>query len=124
MKKTEDKEICIGHFAGEELLSRLDNDLKKEKNLIFLSKIFKALGDSSRLKIVYILSKSPLCVCDIADVLDMTQSLVSHHLRTLRDLKLVKFKREGKQVIYSLDDEHVLELLKEGLDHTAHIEHL
>ena len=121
--KKEDKEVCIGHFAEDSLLVELSKDVKAEENLNFLSKIFKALGDPSRLKIVYLLSKSPLCVCDIADVLDMTQSLVSHHLRTLRDLKLVKFKRQGKQVIYSLDDEHVLELLKEGLDHTAHIAH-
>ena len=121
--KKEDKEVCIGHFAEKELIADLSRDVKGEENLNFLSKIFKALGDPSRLKIVYILSQSPLCVCDIADVLDMTQSLVSHHLRTLRDLKLVKFKRQGKQVIYSLDDEHVLKLVKEGLDHTAHIEH-
>ncbi len=121
--KKEDKEVCIGHFAEEKLIVELSQDVKAEENLSFLSKIFKALGDPSRLKIVYILSKSPLCVCDIADVLDMTQSLVSHHLRTLRDLKLVKFKRQGKQVIYSLDDEHVLKLLEEGLDHTAHIDH-
>lgn len=121
--KKEDREVCIGHFAEEKLLVKLREDVKEKGDLEFLSKIFKALGDGSRLKIVYILSQSPLCVCDIADVLDMTQSLVSHHLRTLRDLKLVKFKREGRQVIYSLDDEHVLRLLKEGLDHTAHIDH-
>lgn len=123
MKKTEDKEICIGHFAEKELLLDLRNTLISEDDLGFLSKIFKALGDPSRLKIIYILSKSSLCVCDIAQVLDMTQSLVSHHLRSLRNLNLVKFQRQGKQVIYSLDDEHVMRLLKEGLDHTAHIKH-
>lgn len=122
MKKTEEKEICIGNFAGEDLLKELQDSLLEEEKLNFLSKIFKALGDPSRLKIIYILSKSPLCVCDIADVLDMTQSLVSHHLRTLRNLNLVKFKKQGKQVIYSLDDEHVMRLLKEGLDHTAHVQ--
>lgn len=123
MKKIEEKETCIGHFAEEELLVELKESLIPQGELDFLSKIFKALGDPSRLKIIYILSKSQLCVCDIADVLDMTQSLVFHHLRTLRNLNLVKFKKQGKQVIYSLDDEHVMRLLKEGLDHTAHLKH-
>lgn len=119
MKK--DKEVCIGHFAEESLLKEISKELKAEDGLDLLGLIFKAMGDSSRLKIIYILSKSPLCVCDIADVLNMTQSLVSHHLRSLRNLNLVKFEKQGKQVIYSLDDEHVLDLLKEGLEHTAHI---
>jgi len=85
-----------------------------------LAEIFKALGDPTRLKIIYVLSKSPLCVCDIASLLDMTQSAISHHLRLLRNLKLVKFKKEGKMVIYSLDDDHVLRLFKEGLEHVLH----
>ncbi len=85
-----------------------------------MAEIFKALGDPTRLKIIYVLSKSPLCVCDIASLLDMTQSAISHHLRLLRNLKLVKFKKEGKMVIYSLDDDHVLRLFKEGLEHVLH----
>lgn len=120
MKKIQD-EVCIGHFAEKSLLEEIALDLKGEEGIDMLGKIFKAMGDPSRLKILYILSKSPLCVCDIADVLEMTQSLVSHHLRSLRNLKLVKFKRQGKQVIYSLDDHHVLDLINEGLEHTAHI---
>lgn len=121
MKKTEDKEVCIGNFAEENLLNEISQSLECEDGLDLLGKIFKAMGDPSRLKIIYLLSKSPLCVCDIADVLGMTQSLVSHHLRTLRNLKLVKFKRQGKQIIYSLDDDHVLDLLNEGLEHIAHL---
>lgn len=66
------------------------------------------------------MSQSSLCVCDIADLLDMTQSAISHHLRLLRNLKLVKFKKEGKLVIYSLDDDHVLQLFKQGMDHVKH----
>lgn len=121
MKNKDEKEICIGHFASDKLLTDLKTSLGDEQGLDLLTKIFKALGDSSRLKIIYILSRSPLCVCDIAQVLEMTQSLVSHHLKTLRNLKLVKFRRQGKQVIYSLDDDHVMKLLKEGLDHTNHL---
>ena len=120
MPKREEN-VCIGHFAEDELLNQIKADIEGEDGLDFLGKIFKAIGDSSRLKIIYTLSKSPLCVCDIAEVLDMTQSLVSHHLKTLRKLNLVKSKRKGKMVIYSLDDEHVVSLFQEGLKHTAHI---
>ena len=124
MDKNKDRQVCLGHFAEEELLNEIDLSLKTEKGLGLLWNIFKAMWDPSRLKILYILSKSSLCVCDIAQVLDMTQSLVSHHLRTLRNLNLVRFKKQGKQVIYSLDDNHVLDLLEKGLSHTAHIEKL
>jgi ArsR family transcriptional regulator, lead/cadmium/zinc/bismuth-responsive transcriptional repressor len=85
-----------------------------------LSQIFKALGDPTRLKIIEILSHGELCVFDIAQALKMTQSAISHQLRTLRNLRLVKYKKEGKQVIYSLDDEHVLRLFEQGLEHVNH----
>lgn len=120
MKKTEDKIVCSGNFVEEEVLSKIKKELDEENGIHSLAKIYKALGDPSRLKIVYVLSKSPLCVCDIATLLDMTQSSISHHLRILRDLNLVKYKREGKLVIYSLDDDHVLRLLEEGIEHTKH----
>ncbi len=64
--------------------------------------------------------KKPLCVCDIANLLGMSQSAISHHLRLLRNLRLVKFRKEGKMVIYSLDDDHVLQLFKQGMDHVIH----
>lgn len=120
MGKTEDKLICAGHFADSELMNKIKKNLDGEQDINALAKIFKALGDPSRLKIIYVLSQSPLCVCDIATLVDMTQSSVSHHLRTLRDLNLVKFQRDGKLVIYSLDDDHVFKLFEEGLKHTKH----
>jgi len=85
-----------------------------------LSQIFKALGDPTRLKIIEVLSHGELCVYDIAEALKMTQSAISHQLRTLRNLRLVKYKKEGKQVIYSLDDAHVLQLFEQGLEHVNH----
>lgn len=85
-----------------------------------LSQTFKVLADPTRLKIIYVLSKKPLCVCDIANLLGMSQSAISHHLRLLRNLRLVKFRKEGKMVIYSLDDDHVLQLFKQGMDHVIH----
>lgn len=120
MKDTEDKIICFGHATENQVLNEIKETLKEERSIEPLSNIFKALGDPTRLRIIYVLSKASLCVCDIAALLDMTQSAISHHLRILRNLKLVKFKKEGKLVIYSLDDDHVLKLFKEGLDHTKH----
>lgn len=120
MGKTEDKLVCSGHFAETKLINEIKKSLDEEVGIDPLSRIFKVLGDPSRLRIIYTLSQSPLCVCDIATVLDMTQSSISHHLRILRDLNLVKFRRDGKLVIYSLDDDHVLKLFKEGLEHTRH----
>lgn len=116
---TNEKMVCIGSFADEKTLEAIGESIG-QNSIEYLARIFKALGDPSRLKIVYVLYKSPLCVCDIASVLDLSQSSVSHHLRILRDLKLVKFKREGKLLIYSLDDEHVFKLMEEGLDHVEH----
>lgn len=117
---TKDKLLCATHETDESLLKELRESVDWEKEISLLSNTFKALSDPTRLKIIYILSISPLCVCDIANVIGMTQSAISHQLRILRDLNLVKFKRDGKLVIYSLDDDHVLGLFKQGLDHIRH----
>jgi len=116
----EKKEICQGNATEEATLKAIKNSLYKEETIYDLSQVFKALGDPTRLKIIYVLSKKSLCVCDIAYLLDMTQSAISHQLRLLRNLRLVKFKREGRMVIYSLDDDHVLQLFSQGLDHVQH----
>lgn len=84
---------------------------------ILLAETFQALGDSSRIQIVWALSHGELCVGNIAEVLEMSQPTVSHHLRTLRNLKLVKIRKEGRTSFYSLDDEHIEHLLKEGIEH-------
>ncbi|MCG0276376.1 MAG: metalloregulator ArsR/SmtB family transcription factor [Thermosediminibacteraceae bacterium] len=89
-------------------------------NTVGLAELFKVLADETRLKIVYLLSKEELCVCDIAAILGLAVSNVSHHLRVLRVAHLVKFRRDGKQVYYSLDDDHVIHIIKEGF---AHVEH-
>lgn len=120
MKNREDENSTCHHIEDQEF-KQIKRDLKEEKSLEQLSKIFKGIGDGNRLKIVYVLSKSPLCVYHIADLLDVTQSSISHHLKVLRDLDLVKFEKQGKLVVYSLDDDHVLELLEIGLEHTRHL---
>lgn len=84
-----------------------------------LSEIFKVLGDETRTKILYLLVHQKLCVCDIAAVLEMSLPAVSHHLRLLKALRLVKYERDGKMVHYSLDDEHILNLIREAQAHFA-----
>ena len=87
---------------------------------VSLAETFKALSDPSRVRIVSLLAGAELCVCDLAAALDMSQSAVSHQLRTLRDLRLVHWRREGRQIFYTLDDEHVADLFQMGLDHVSH----
>jgi DNA-binding transcriptional ArsR family regulator len=84
-----------------------------------LSEIFKVLGDETRTKILYLLAQERLCVCDLAVILEMTLPAISHHLRLLKALRLVKFQREGKMVYYSLDDDHILNLIREAQAHFA-----
>lgn len=87
---------------------------------IRLAEMFSALSDPTRLRIVSLLSESELCVGDLAEALGMSQSTVSHQLRTLRDRRLVRWRREGRQIFYALDDEHVADLFHRGLDHILH----
>ena len=82
-----------------------------------LADLFKVLSDHTRVRILHALLKSELCVCDLVDALDMNQSAVSHQLRVLRSAKVVKYRKEGRHVFYSLDDHHVVSLLHEGLEH-------
>ena len=91
-----------------------------EEDAVKLSEVFKVLGDPTRIKILYVLSKFEMCVCDIADALDMTQSAISHQLRLLRAMRLVKFRKEGKSIFYSLDDDHIVQLFNQGMEHIQH----
>ncbi|HIS26443.1 MAG TPA: winged helix-turn-helix transcriptional regulator [Candidatus Pullilachnospira intestinigallinarum] len=88
-----------------------------EEVLYRLADLFKVFGDPTRIRILYALSTGELCVCDIAQLLGMTQSAISHQLRVLKQMSLVKFRREGKTVYYSLADAHVATILAQGLDH-------
>jgi DNA-binding transcriptional ArsR family regulator len=88
-----------------------------QKELNWLASIYKVLGDPSRLKIVMTLRNVEMCVCDLAAFLGLTESAISHQLRRFKDLALVKSRREGQVIYYSLDDEHVAELLNIGLEH-------
>lgn len=100
-----------------ELVKKVKQAQPQEEYLYDLAELFKTFGDSTRIKILYALFESELCVGDIAQVLNFSQSSVSHQLRILKDAKLVKFRREGKNIYYSLDDDHVRMMISMGMEH-------
>lgn len=104
----------------ENVNANIKDFAEDQKTLNLLSSIFKVLGDPTRLKIIYALSQSPLCVTDISNMLEMSQSSISHQLALLRNKELIKVDRIGRKAIYSLDDEHVISLFKEGYEHAEH----
>ena len=100
-------------------VERVRASLPPDEQLYDLAELFKLFGDSTRVKILYALLESELCVCDIAKLMEVTQSAVSHQLRVLKNSKLVKFRREGKTVYYSLADDHVIHVLAQGMEHVC-----
>lgn len=119
MTKNENDKCDVLCVNFESVKKVQENTLDCE-TLASMSEIFKVLGDPGRVKIVHYLSKSELCVCDLAQLLSMSVSAVSHQLRILRDKRLVKYRREGKIVYYSLDDNHIVSMLNQCLDHVSH----
>ena len=113
----EDNDVCQINFVDEERIGRAKKNMKPDKTLSELADTFKVLGDATRVRILHALSMEELCVCDIAALLDATQSAISHQLRLLRAAKLVKFRKEGKMAYYSLDDDHIRNLFEEGIHH-------
>ena len=99
------------------LCERVLTDMPDEESLYDLAELFKVFSDSTRIRILYALFESELCVCDIAEVLSMTQSAISHQLRVLKQARLVRNRREGKQIYYSLADDHVRTIIGQGMDH-------
>ncbi len=98
-------------------LSEIKNQMPGENVIEDVSNLFKILGDTTRVKILFVLEQGPLCVGDIASCTDMTKYAVSHHLRLLRQAKLVKTRRSGKTIFYALDDEHVSQIFDCALAH-------
>lgn len=91
--------------------------MQQEELLYYLADLFKVLGDATRIRILCVLYSGELCVNDIADALGMTTSAISHQLRTLKQSRLVKFRREGKTIFYALDDDHIFSILRQGMEH-------
>ena len=116
MKKTKE-EICEIAYIDKKKVSAVKKKMKPEITMQRLAETFKVLGDNTRTKIIFALSQEELCVCDIANLLGTTKSAVSHQLRILRNMKLVKYRKDGKLAFYSLDDEHIKNLFDEGIRH-------
>lgn len=116
----DNKDICSCNIIHEDLVEKSKKDLLSDEILGEVADFFKVFSDKTRLKIVTILLKEELCVCDIATVLNMSQSSISHQLRVLRQNKIVKNRKEGKVVYYSLDDEHINNIVSQGIEHYVH----
>ena len=106
-----------GQLLDEQTLQKLQDDLPNDEVLYDLAELFRVFGDTTRIKILYALFESELCVNDIAQGVGLSQSAVSHQLRLLKASKLVKFRREGKAMYYSLDDDHVRSMIALGMEH-------
>ena len=114
MEKTE---LCDAAELHEDLLRQVRDTLPDEESLMDLAELFKVFGDTTRVRILYVLLEAEVCVCDLAEALGMTQSAVSHQLRILKQSRLVKARRDGKSIFYSLADEHVRGMLALGMEH-------
>lgn len=112
-----DVECCEFCQVHDEVVNVVRDQMPDEDKLYDLAEIFKVFGDSTRIKILYVLFESEMCVCDIAQLLGMTQSAISHQLRILKQSKLVNNRREGKSVFYSLADGHVRTIINQGMEH-------
>lgn len=110
-------EKCSCTVIHEDVVNAVRANMPPEEELYDLAELFKVFGDTTRVKILYALFEKEMCVCDIAALLGMTQSAISHQLRVLKQARLVKSRREGKVVYYSLDDGHIQTIFAQGLEH-------
>lgn len=110
-------ECCDFIHAHEDVVEKVRQELPGEDTLYDLTELFRIFGDSTRVRILYVLFEAEMCVCDIAALLGMTQSAISHQLRALKNVRLVKSRREGRTVFYSLADDHVKTIIDQGLEH-------
>ncbi len=110
-------ECCDVAEVHEDLLKIVEDKMPEETKLYDLAELFKVFGDSTRIRILFVLFEAEVCVCDLAQALNMTQSAISHQLKILKQSKLVKNRREGKSIFYSLADEHVKTIINQGLEH-------
>ena len=112
-------DCCDYIHIHEDVVEKVRREMPSEDTLYGLCELFRVFGDSTRIRILYVLFEAEMCVCDIAQLLGMTQSAISHQLRALKNARLVKGRREGKTVFYSLADDHVKTIIDQGLDHVA-----
>jgi ArsR family transcriptional regulator len=113
--------VCEEVCPHQEILDRVKPEMPDEERLYDLAELFKVFGDTTRIRILYVLFESEMCVCDIAALLNMNQSAISHQLKILKQARLVRNRREGKTVYYFLDDDHVRTVIGQGMEHIEEI---
>ena len=109
--------LCDITVIHEYTVNKIKRTMPEDEFIYDLAEFFKVFADSTRMKIIYALLENELCVCDIANIVGTTQSAISHQLRVLKQSKLVKFRKDGKIVYYSLDDDHIRQIVKKGCEH-------
>lgn len=117
------KMICDCEVIHEDVVNKVKKNLLLTEELDKLARFFKIFGNNTRLNIISALDQHEMCVCDLAVLLNMTKSAISHQLRELRDAHLVKSRRDGKVIYYSLDDKHIEDVFEIGLEHIRHIDY-
>jgi DNA-binding transcriptional ArsR family regulator len=117
MAKSTTKDVCQVICFNKDKVNKIKKAMPPQENLNILVEIFKAISDNSRAKILLALKEGELCVCDISHILSLSLSAVSHQLRILRNLRLVKYRNEGRMAFYSLADKHIVTLIEEGMKH-------
>ena len=119
MEKFDNEDVCEYIHIHQDIVDKVNKNMPEEEVLFDLAEFFKVFADSTRIKILYVLLQSEMCVCDIGQVLDISQSAVSHQLRVLKQMRLVKYRKEGKSIFYSLSDKHIELILSQGIEHIA-----
>lgn len=114
---TNEEIYCDCDVIHADVVNEVKKRMPQDNDLYDLSDFFKVLGDSTRVRIIWALDENEMCVCDIAVLLNMTKSAISHQLKSLKQADLVKFRREGKVVYYSLKDDHVKDIFEKGIEH-------
>ena len=109
--------VCSENAPHSSIINSISKEMPDDGMLCELAEFFRVFGDSTRIRILYALSKSEMCVCDIAELLNISQSAVSHQLQVLRSHRFVKYRREGKTVFYSLSDNHIFSIVDQGIEH-------
>lgn len=115
--KREEVECCEELLVHDQKVQEVLKEMPSEETLKELADFYKVFGDATRVKILFVLLQAEMCVCDLAETLEMTQSAISHQLRVLKQMKLVKNRREGKTVYYSLADGHIQNIISQGMEH-------
>lgn len=119
MNKKNTNSVCDCTVIHEDIVKKVRTEMPQSETMFEIAEFFRVFGDSTRINILYALSKEEMCGCDICALLNMTQSAVSHQMRLLKQARLVRSRREGKIVYFRLDDKHIYELLKIGSEHAT-----